>query len=738
MEDMQDIIKISKLDYVEEISDDDISVILHNYETKSFNVVKTINNEIEKGLIAFNERLKEVLLNKSDKKEMYEFIKELYKSDNQTRDILLKNNINVEYSEIDGKYLDANGVIKEDEKYKSIITNKIYCSEGWVFQYEGESIEESISYVLLKDDNIIKSIKVNNSIDQIIIPEGVNNAIFVSSGAKSNNLTLNISLLKPDIVINDNLKDKLFNNIDIYDIADKFKDYFYFTEKKINVDEIKKIDNSILTITGDLKEERGFNVYELDVNYGEIYKLSCAVVYDIAPYHLLDKDDNVIIIGGENINHPDLKGFDIEYLNIPKDVVKIRICSGTKMGEAGFCLIKKILNKPLNEDDINDIIDNHIFYDITDYRNITSEFKILDNSSINEKGELIELENSQTTDLIDISNIKEFYMDTYVKENSYAIALYDNIQNFIGNLYSGAIVFNKEKIIMNSLKALYPTLMYLRICSYDLENHPISIYEKEATMKELTSYLNDKMNKIDSANILSNKKWVVCGDGFTAGNFTGYVDENGLSGKDSPYLYDKELKCYKTFPWWISKRNNMNLINKSICSSTMAISEEYMNGEYDDIIYRHPFSLTRYKEVPLDADYLTLCFGTNESLTPIGTLSDTTNNTIIGAWNIVLEYFLTNMPFTKIGIIISSNVLSDEVASAIIRVSEYWGIPYLDMRNNPQVPLMTNGRGEKIELNPKALKLRNKAFCVSDTNTYPNIEAHKYQSTFIENWLKSL
>lgn len=60
------------------------------------------------------------------------------------------------------------------------------------------------------------------------------------------------------------------------------------------------------------------------------------------------------------------------------------------------------------------------------------------------------------------------------------------------------------------------------------------------------------------------------------------------------------------------------------------------------------------------------------------------------------------------------------------------------MRNNPQVPLMLGGRGGNIKLNEKAKTLRNKAFYVTATNSHPNIEAHKYQSTFIENWLRSL
>ena len=47
-----------------------------------------------------------------------------------------------------------------------------------------------------------------------------------------------------------------------------------------------------------------------------------------------------------------------------------------------------------------------------------------------------------------------------------------------------------------------------------------------------------------NSNILYGKKLVACGDSFTEGDFSGFVDENGLSGKDSPVIYDKKRKMY--------------------------------------------------------------------------------------------------------------------------------------------------------------------------------------------------
>ena len=108
------------------------------------------------------------------------------------------------------------------------------------------------------------------------------------------------------------------------------------------------------------------------------------------------------------------------------------------------------------------------------------------------------------------------------------------------------------------------------------------------------------MNK---SNILYGKKLVVCGDSFTEGDFGGYVDDNGLSGKNSPVIYDNVRGMYKTYSWWIAERNNMELVNEAKCGSIMALSKSHLaDPENVPVEDRFPFALERYKEVPLDAD----------------------------------------------------------------------------------------------------------------------------------------
>ena len=239
-----------------------------------------------------------------------------------------------------------------------------------------------------------------------------------------------------------------------------------------------------------------------------------------------------------------------------------------------------------------------------------------------------------------------------------------------------------------------------------------------------------------NSNILYGKKLVACGDSFTEGDFSSFVDENGLSGKDSPVIYDKKRQMYKTYPWWIAERNNMELINEAKCGSIMALSKEYLaDPENKNINLKQPFSVERYKKIPLDADYILLQFGLNDMFCcELGSIDDETNETFYGAFNIVLEYFLTNMPFAKIGTVVSNSYLSRDFRQAIIDVSKKWGIPYLDLLESDEVPSTI----EKTGMCDRAKELRTKAFFVSEKNRHPNLKAHELMSTVYEDFLRKI
>ena len=235
------------------------------------------------------------------------------------------------------------------------------------------------------------------------------------------------------------------------------------------------------------------------------------------------------------------------------------------------------------------------------------------------------------------------------------------------------------------------------------------------------------------SNVLWGKKYVAVGDSFTAGAFSGFTDENGLSGTSSPVIYDSSRKMYKTYPWWIANRNNMTVINEGVSGGIMPLSKQYLDGE-QDITYRSPYSNERYMSVPEDADYLTIWFGINDSYnTNLGTVEDTTNETFYGAYNVVLEWLLVNRPALKIGLIVTTGSTS-AYRQAVRDIGKRWGIPVLDMMGE-ETPTLFNKEGGVCDA---AEEIYRNKFGVSEDNGHPNILAHENMSTYVEAFLRRL
>ena len=248
--------------------------------------------------------------------------------------------------------------------------------------------------------------------------------------------------------------------------------------------------------------------------------------------------------------------------------------------------------------------------------------------------------------------------------------------------------------------------------------------------------LQSQITQLQASNPLWGKKYVACGDSFTQGDFNHWQDEEGRIKRESPVIFDSEWDMFKTYPWWIGKRNNMTVINEALCGSTIPLTKEYLAGT-KPIEYRQPFSYERYKRIPEDADYCTIWFGINDSATTdLGSIDDTTNETFYGGWNVVLEWLLENRPKMKIGIIVT-NCGKPEFREATRQCARKWGIPYLDMMGDPQVPVIF-GKEPALGLCPRAQELRNPIYKVAEANGHPGLWAHEYQSYFIEAFLRRL
>ena len=233
-----------------------------------------------------------------------------------------------------------------------------------------------------------------------------------------------------------------------------------------------------------------------------------------------------------------------------------------------------------------------------------------------------------------------------------------------------------------------------------------------------------------SGNILAGKKLVVLGDSFTHGDFNSYTDSEGRSGTASSYLYSTDYGCYKTYPYWIAQRNGMTLVNLAQNGATLT-----NRGTSTDL------STVQLSQIPSDADYILIKIGINddekhEGMT-VGATTDTNSNTFCGAWNVVLTQLLNNFPFAKIGIIIS-NGSTTTISDATRQMVQLYGFPYLDYEKDPDVGLLFRTNKTQVGVKPSVITKRAEQYRVSTSNMHPNIEAHKFESTIVEAFLRRL
>lgn len=392
--------------------------------------------------------------------------------------------------------------------------------------------------------------------------------------------------------------------------------------------------------------------------------------------------------------------------------------------------LKNMLSFPQMEENKKNIVklEEKIGSSILRYKDLTNELLTLD-VYINKQGNAVNADKGTAlgSEYIQVKKGDMFRLTGYANYAVAGICCYDSNMKFLkAQLYSEdntGYAYTNQEIEIDENTA------YIRLCAYGIGNHRYKIEKK--CIVSLYDFINDYIdtdNEYDG-NILKGKKWTACGNSFTEGDFTGFVDENGLSGKNSPVIYDTNRGMYKTYPWWIAERNNMELVNEAKCGSKFTNVDNATSGNI--------FSL-RYKNVPLDSDYITFMFGLNEvGLTDaqIGTESDGDITTLWGAYNVIFEYFLTNAPYAKIGVIIPDAWMNKKYADATKTICEHWGIPYLDLKFDTSVPM---GIGGRSNVSSKATELRDKAFKVTEENGHPNVAAHEYRSTVIESWMRAL
>lgn len=221
--------------------------------------------------------------------------------------------------------------------------------------------------------------------------------------------------------------------------------------------------------------------------------------------------------------------------------------------------------------------------------------------------------------------------------------------------------------------------------------------------------------------MLAGRTWVALGDSFTHGDFTGLSD--GFT-----FQKGASLGLNMVYPFFIKNRNpNFNVVNLAHNGFTLA-----KVGSASSNVVEGEFSI-----IPSNVDIITIYIGINDSHqnVPIGTIDSTDETTFMGAYNSLIEKIYTNFPKVKIGIIVSNGCDTEAYPQATIQIAKKWGIPYLDLNYDDKVPLMHRTfRNVSTIVKQKRLDL----FKVSNENHHPNVFAHEFESTFIEDFLKKL
>lgn len=252
---------------------------------------------------------------------------------------------------------------------------------------------------------------------------------------------------------------------------------------------------------------------------------------------------------------------------------------------------------------------------------------------------------------------------------------------------------------------------------------------------------NQENHNSKVGNVLNHAKWYCGGDSYSEGDYTN--SPNPESTKFTDGIYAGKNKVYSRF---IALRNNMDLHLLAKCGATCgAWKEDVEAGTVDTPTHTNTFYYNQLPQILSNEDktfngYITLWFCINDGgHCTLGTIDDETVNTFYGALNWSAIQLITNFPLAKIGFIVSNNANSS-YQQAVREVAQKWAIPYLDMEGDPQIPTISgNRKNQSIPVDPRVKTLRwDNNFRVASNNGHPNEKAHEYQSTFIENWLRSL
>ena len=243
--------------------------------------------------------------------------------------------------------------------------------------------------------------------------------------------------------------------------------------------------------------------------------------------------------------------------------------------------------------------------------------------------------------------------------------------------------------------------------------------------------LPDVLAVILSENLLYGKTLCCCGDSITYGadmDAEGFTDESNCTvfQSDANGNFTETMSNFrKTWNWQIANRNKMTLYNAGVSGSTM-------QGLAD----KNGFSIAngRYTKLPENIDYLLIWFGWNDTAYgTLGTITDTTNETYYGGYNVVLPYLIDKYPYAKIALIVPFGTDANH-RNAIRQLGNKWGVAVWD--NYQGGTPLYYGKEDSVGVDASVVTANRAKFQAN--GAHPNYRGHKQLADMIEQFLRSI
>lgn len=624
------------------------------------------------------------------------------------------------YTEQNG-YLNKTGNYENTEEFKSKTTIKYYCKPGDVFLYKGIGEYNTQSWIFYNENYIVGygQVKSTNSYTEVTIPENVNKVIFSSYSNKSNEVILDVKC-KSDIKFHTRIEDSIIDGNGLqknlrYFQLHTYKGYYINKTGDIVKYIAKDADTSAQGITPLL---RLYPNLTLQIsNYWNDTVLGSDVAFFDLKYNLIGVSNDFGYTSYDiiNLNTNDLikiapKGSIYFTLNI-----KSKYC--TLICNTDISCYGDFITKNLSNNTVEELIAKGLSYTEQD-------------GYFSKQGDYIDTEtyHSKTSIKYKCKKGYRFFYKGFGNYNTVSWVFYKN-NSIINYGQAESLDDYTEVVVPDGVNSII-------FSSYALKSSSVILDVKF----NINTNSNSNSNS-NNCNILYSKKWYCCGDSYSEGDYTN--SPNPENTKFTNGIYVGKNKVYSRF---IALRNNMNLQLLAKCGATCgAWKEDVEAGTVDTPTHTNTFYHNQLPKILAKEDetfngYITLWFCINDSgHCTLGTINDETVNTFYGALNWSAIQLITNFPLAKIGFIVSNNANSS-YQQAVREVAQKWAIPYLDMEGDLQIPTISGKRtNQDIPVDSRVRTLRwDNNFRVASNNGHPNEKAHEYQSTFIENWLKSL